>query len=181
MQLTKRVYENCNENLSIISCKFTDKLQILIDCRVIVNTDTGESELYFGYIDDNQWVLISDTTEVDKEIHDIPFEIAKETQYYKFIGEPFDEFIKSIEDNNRNPSADVPYMLEFGNVDLEMTIDADTGKPYYYICIRTKDTWLSYEPASEPVNLNTYDIERAMYNTLMRQVSQNDLNIFNYN
>ena len=85
----------------------------------------------------------------------------------------------------------VPFVLEVGNLDIEMNInnfamgvitkDGIETKPLslsYFCCVRTNGEWESFEEIPYAVDLNVPDIEAEMFRVLGKFAEERSLSFF---
>lgn len=113
---------------------------------------------------------------MEDENYDITLEKAKEKNFYKFtqILEPKE--IKRQLDNHTFKLSNTPIILEFGNIDIELSahnIGNESWYARYFICVKTDGNnpfnkgWESFDYADAKVNFYVEDIEKEMFNIMM--------------
>ncbi|HEY5587714.1 MAG TPA: hypothetical protein VIK86_02025 [Candidatus Paceibacterota bacterium] len=113
-----------------------------------------------------------------KENYEITLEEAKQIEGYEFTKNiEVVELKKQIESNtfdmfNKN-GGNVPFVLEFKNIDIELTI-LDNEKSYcgydlgYFICIKNDTGWESFDYSDTKVDLTVENVEEFMFNDLIK-------------
>lgn len=89
--------------------------------------------------------------------------------------------VKEILENKEFSYSDhVPFVLEVGNLDIEITIFADMEKLWlgYDCCQKVDGEWESYDVIPDPVNLDVEDIEAEMFRVLDNFAKENGLSYF---
>ena len=100
---------------------------------------------------------------------------------YKFTALLSAEKVQEIiEKNDFEYSDDVPFVLEAGNLDIEITIFADNEHMWLgYDCCRKSDgEWESFDTISDEVNLDVPSIENEMFRVLDKFAEENNLSYF---
>jgi hypothetical protein len=89
-----------------------------------------------------------------------------------------------------NDNDNVPFVLEAGNLDIEMTINYGVGvisengtevEPLsigYFCCVRTNGEWESFEEIPYAVNLDVPDLEAEMFRVLDKFAEKRALSYF---
>lgn len=78
---------------------------------------------------------------------------------------------------------DVPFMLEAGNLDIEINIQFDI-EPItleYFCCVRIDGKWESYNEILDEVNLDAPDLETEMFRVLSKYAEEEGLSFFAQN
>jgi hypothetical protein len=81
-------------------------------------------------------------------------------------------------DMNNSNSIDTFYVLEVGNLDIELCSFAkDNGEQYlgYYCCIKENGEWESHDEIYEKVNLDVTDLEKEMFRVLYNYTDEKGL------
>lgn len=98
-----------------------------------------------------------------------------------------EEIKKILEKDEMNGTNNVPFMLEAGNLDIEMVIDPGEYlndvkvKPVsleYFCCVRTDGEWESHDTIFEEVNLDVPDVESEMFRVLCKYAKEEGLSFF---
>lgn len=93
--------------------------------------------------------------------------------------------IKQILESDDMPFDNVPFVLEVGNLDIEITIYADDDHDHlflgYYCCVRKDGEWESYDEIDTEVNLDTPDLEAEMFRVLSEYADKHNLSFFSQN
>ena len=120
-----------------------------------------------------------------EENYDITLEEAKEKDFYKFTQKlELKEIKKQLDNNTFDLSDNTPIVLEFGNVDIELTIhdvDNTSWDVGYFICYKNDEDntfnrgWESFDYADVEVDFDVEDIEKEMFNIMMDIARKNDL------
>jgi len=101
---------------------------------------------------------------------------------YKFSASLTTEQVKEILQNKDfTYSDDVPFVLEAGNLDVEITIFTDNERIWlgYDCCHKVDGEWESYDVIPDAVNLDVKDIEAEMFRVLDKFAEENGLSYFN--
>lgn len=100
---------------------------------------------------------------------------------YKFTALLSAEKVQEIlTKNDFEYSDDVPFVLEAGKLDIEITIFADSDHMWLgYDCCRKSDgEWESFDTISDEVNLDVPSIENEMFRVLDKFAEENNLSYF---
>ena len=95
-----------------------------------------------------------------------------------------DEVKTILENGEMTDNSDVPFVLEIGNLDIEITIkwnEDDTAYLEYFCCIRKDGEWESYNNADTEVNLDVPDLESEMFRVLNEYADKHKLSFFSQN
>jgi len=95
-----------------------------------------------------------------------------------------DEVKRILTTNEMTDNNDVAFMLEAGNLDIEITIYWDDDEhPYlgYYCCLRENGEWSSYGSIDDEVNLDVPDLETEMFRVLDKFAEEQGLSFFKEN
>jgi hypothetical protein len=101
------------------------------------------------------------------------------------------EEVKRILETGEMPDENnVPFVLEAGNLDIEITIRYGMGvitqngaepEPMsigYFCCVRENGEWASHDNIDENVNLDAPDIESEMFRVLVKYAEEQSLSFF---
>ena len=92
-----------------------------------------------------------------------------------------EEVKKILETGEMADNNDVPFVLEAGNLDVEVFIYFDEGMPPflgYYCCVREDGCWESYGDLEDRVNLDVPDLEAEMFRVLAKFAEEYSLSFF---
>lgn len=117
-----------------------------------------------------------------QENYNIPFQQAQQMNEYSFKSATqysLSELNGIISRNNGNEINDAVFILEFGNIDIELNILPLDNNYYdigYFVCIKSANGWQSDDYTDKEFNITDLDnIEEIMYNELMKYASSHNL------
>jgi len=95
-----------------------------------------------------------------------------------------DEVKRILKTGEMSDNNDVPFVLEAGNLDIEITIkwnEDDKAYLEYFCCVRTDGEWESFEEIPYTVDLDVPDLEAEMFRVLDKFAEERALCFFAQN
>lgn len=118
---------------------------------------------------------------MNQENYNITLKEAKRLKEYKFVKNiEISEFKSKLKDKSFNIyEIDVPFQIEFGYIDIELTVRDEDYLMDYFICIKDSTGWKSFDCADEEVNLDNIntieELEAKMFGILMYEAKKHNL------